>query len=88
MFYDDFLIESGIDFEDSCYPLENGYTANQLPDEYSVDQAGITGELVFYVPKESTGAGFVYQEYYTIGTSKESHKGNTYIVYLDFAEIG
>lgn len=63
MYYSDFTLES---VEEYCYPLEEGWTENQLPDEYYITQDVTTGQLVFMAPADSNEVIFSFIDtYYT-----------------------
>ncbi len=63
MYYSDFALEWE---EDYCYPLEEGWTETQLPDEYYITQEVTTGQLVFMAPVEKEELIFSFIDtYYT-----------------------
>ncbi len=75
MYYSDFMLEWD---EYYCYPLESGYTDNQLSDEYFIT-SNTTGDLVFSVPDDVSVVLFDYLDYYSIGESEQIY----YNAYFD-----
>jgi len=75
MYYSDFVLEWDSNY---CYPLESGYTDNQLPDEYLIT-TGTTGDLVFAVPDDVSVVIFDYLDYYLFDGSDEVY----YNAYFD-----
>lgn len=63
MYYSDFALEWE---EEYCEPLEEGWTDNQLPDEYYITQEVTKGRLVFMAPVEENELIFSFIDtYYT-----------------------
>lgn len=78
MYYSDFVLEWDTDY---CYPLESGYTDNQLPDEYLVT-SDTTGDLVFAIPDNVSEVVFDYLDYYLYDGSDEIYYNAYYDIEL------
>ncbi len=50
--------------EEYCYPLEYGWTSEQLKEEYSITQEGTSGQLVFLAPLEKETVKLTFANYY------------------------
>ena len=61
MYYSDFDLEWEDDY---CYPLETGWTDDQLADEYLITDETTTGDLVFYAPADADEVVLSYLDYY------------------------
>lgn len=82
MYYDDFWAEWGDgDNYANSYPLENGFSDTQLPEEYLI-YAGTptTGDLLFMIPEEYESMDLMYMDYYTSANSDEVNYGDTFLM--------
>lgn len=87
MYFDDFYVEWGSGEEDYCYPLKNGLSDNQLPEEYVLYPGDIvTGQLIFEIPKKSSSVNLCYQDSYTIGNSDEIYEGDLYMMNINLGK--
>ncbi len=80
MYYSDFAVLFSDDTY--CEPLESGYTADQLPDEYTITNRPTTGDLVFLVPLSEEGFLFDYVDYYTYEGDDEFHYNGIYDIII------
>lgn len=72
-----------IDWTDNyCFPLEEGYTANQLPDEYTLTQDVTSGQLVFLIPADAIEVYFAFIDYYYTEDSEDIQYVNYYEITL------
>ena len=79
MYYSDFVLYWEDDY---CYPLETGYSNNQLPDEYVITADVTSGQLIFFAPVDATEIALSYLDYYSSDNSEEMYYNAYYDVYI------
>ncbi len=68
--------------DDYSFPLEAGYSDNQLPDEYTLTQDITSGQLIFLVPTDVTEVYFAFIDYYYTEDSEDVQYGDYYEITL------
>jgi len=79
MYYSDFVLYWADDY---CYPLEQGYSDSQMPDEYLITTEGASGQLIFYAPAGATEVALSYLDYYNFNDSDEIYYNAYYDMYI------